>query len=56
MQTGRDNSLLVFCSQWLFGGTIAERYKKEDEKEKNNALQTCGKEFNLTSNKQGFTI
>lgn len=26
------------------------------EKEKNNDLQTSGKEFNLTSNKQGFTI
>lgn len=30
--------------------------KKEAETEKNNALQTRGKEFNLTSNKQGFTI
>ncbi|MEY9866259.1 hypothetical protein ABIE66_001638 [Peribacillus sp. B2I2] len=26
------------------------------EKEKNNDLQTSGKEFNLTSNKQGYTI
>lgn len=36
--------------------TIVERSKKEAGKEKNNALQTSGKEFNLTSNKQGFTI
>ncbi|MED3832778.1 hypothetical protein [Peribacillus frigoritolerans] len=38
------------------GGPIEERSKKEAENEKNNALQTRGKEFNLTSNKQGFTI
>ncbi|MFE4074078.1 hypothetical protein ACFX4H_07235 [Peribacillus sp. YIM B13477] len=40
----------------IIGGTIEEMPKKEAENEKNNALQTRGKEFNLTSNKQGFTI
>jgi hypothetical protein len=40
----------------IIGGSFEERSKKEAEKEKNNALQTRGKEFNLTSNKQGFTI
>ncbi|WP_283249104.1 hypothetical protein [Peribacillus frigoritolerans] len=40
----------------IIGGPIEEMPKKEAETEKNNALQTRGKEFNLTSNKQGFTI
>ncbi|MED3757962.1 hypothetical protein P4555_02715 [Peribacillus frigoritolerans] len=40
----------------IIGGPIEEMPKKEAGNEKNNALQTRGKEFNLTSNKQGFTI
>jgi hypothetical protein len=51
-----NDPFLIQDSQWLFGGTIAERSKKKREKEKNDALQTSGKEFDLTSNKQGFTI